>query len=110
MAAILRFLALAASLLAAAPCIGAETRAFTDSAGRVVEVPATIERVYAAGPPASVFVYALTPDKLIGWTRALKDDERVSCRRAMRIFPNSDGLPAAATRRTSKSCSSKSPT
>lgn len=57
-------------------CVSAETRQFTDSAGRNVAVPAKIERVYAAGPPASVMVFALAPDKLIGWTRALKDDER----------------------------------
>ncbi|MGI9047337.1 MAG: hypothetical protein ACR2FI_11260 [Burkholderiales bacterium] len=44
MAAILRFVALAASLLATAPCIVAETRTFTDSAGRLVAVPTTIER------------------------------------------------------------------
>jgi iron complex transport system substrate-binding protein len=54
----------------------ADTRQFTDSAGRNVTVPQKIERAYAAGPPASVMVFALAPDKLIGWTRALRDDER----------------------------------
>ena len=71
-----RFLATVAlcfSIAAAA----ADKRQFTDSAGRNVTVPAKIERVYAAGPPASVMVFALAPDKLIGWTRALRDDERV---------------------------------
>src|SRR5262245_11881236 len=51
-------------------------RVFTDSAGRRVEIPATIDRVFAAGPPASVIVYTLAPDKLLGWTRALKADEK----------------------------------
>lgn len=44
----------------------AQTRSFTDDAGRVVKLPAKVERVYAAGPPASVLVLALAQDKLIG--------------------------------------------
>lgn len=47
----------------------------TDATGRTVNVPATIRKVYTAGPPASVFVLALAPDKLAGWTRALRPDE-----------------------------------
>lgn len=47
----------------------------TDATGRTIKVPAKIERVYAAGPPASVFVLALAPGKLVGWTRALRPDE-----------------------------------
>ena len=42
-------------------------RTFTDSAGRKVELPQKISRVFAAGPPASAAVYALAPDKLVGW-------------------------------------------
>lgn len=34
-----------------------------------------VERVYAAGPPASVLVFAIAPEKLVGWTRALRPDE-----------------------------------
>lgn len=73
--AMLRVVATAAFCCSVAAA-GAETRQFTDSAGRNVTVPAKIGRVYAAGPPASVMVFALAPDKLIGWTRALRDDER----------------------------------
>ena len=43
----------------------------TDSAGRRVEIPETIERVMPAGPPAALLLYTLVPDKLIGWPRAL---------------------------------------
>jgi iron complex transport system substrate-binding protein len=53
----------------------AAAREFVDDAGRKVTLPDRIERVYAAGPPASVLVFALAPDKLIGWTRAFRDDE-----------------------------------
>ncbi|MFM7460621.1 MAG: ABC transporter substrate-binding protein [Burkholderiales bacterium] len=48
---------------------------FIDDAGRRVELPRKIERVYAAGPPASVLVMAIAPEKLIGWTRAMRPDE-----------------------------------
>src|SRR5262249_17308314 len=45
----------------------ADARDVTDSAGRKVAVPDQIERVIAAGPPASVLVTMLAPEKLIGW-------------------------------------------
>ena len=53
----------------------AAARTFVDDAGRKVELPDKVERVYAAGPPASVLVFALAPDKLIGWTRAFRPNE-----------------------------------
>jgi len=66
-------LAIAALLALAAP---AAARQFTDSAGRVGEVPERVERVFPAGPPASVIVYMLAPEKLVGWTRAISPPER----------------------------------
>ncbi len=66
--------ALAALLLAAAAPALAQ-REMLDAAGRYVVVPAKVERVYAAGPPASLLVFAINPEKLLGWTRALRDDE-----------------------------------
>lgn len=41
----------------------------------LAHAPAKVERVYAAGPPASVFVFAIAPDKLVGWTRAMRPAE-----------------------------------
>jgi len=41
-----------------------------DSAGRAVPVPARIERVFPAGPPAAIFLYTLAPELLVGWPRA----------------------------------------
>jgi iron complex transport system substrate-binding protein len=62
-------------------------RPMLDAAGRYVVVPAKVQRVYAAGPPASILVYAINPDKLIGWTRAMRPDEA-------RFFPDKyAGLP-----------------
>jgi len=48
----------------------AQAKPFTDSAGRRVEVPDEIRRVFPAGPPASVTVFAVAPEKMLGWTRA----------------------------------------
>ena len=39
---------------------------FIDDAQRVVELPKTVTRVFAAGAPAEVLLYTLTPDKLVG--------------------------------------------
>ena len=53
----------------------AAARTITDSAGRQVVVPDRIERVFAAGPPASVLLYVLAPDRMIGWPRAPRPEE-----------------------------------
>jgi len=47
----------------------AQTRTITDSAGRKVVLPDRIGRVFVAGPPASVLLYTLAPDAMVGWTR-----------------------------------------
>ena len=51
-------------------------RVVTDATGRRIEVPGRVERIYAAGPPASILVFAVAPDKLIGWTYAWREAER----------------------------------
>jgi iron complex transport system substrate-binding protein len=65
--------ALLALALLSAPSLA--QREMLDDAGRLVMVPETVERVYAAGPPAAVLVFAIDPDKLLGWTRAFRPDE-----------------------------------
>lgn len=80
----LALLLMLASLTAACP---AAARTVTDSAGRRVEVPDTVARVFAAGPPASVLVYVLKPDALLGWPRALRPEERPYIAEAQRDLP-----------------------
>jgi iron complex transport system substrate-binding protein len=66
-----------AGLAAGAPAAqAADKRVVTDSAGRRVEIPARVERVFAAGGPASVIVYALAPDKMVGGNRVPTPEER----------------------------------
>jgi iron complex transport system substrate-binding protein len=50
-------------------------RLFVDSSGRQVELPDRVDRIMAAGPPASVVVYVLAPHKLIGWQRRPREAE-----------------------------------
>lgn len=51
-------------------------RVVTDAMGRRVELPERVERIYVAGPPASILVFAVAPDKLIGWSSAWREAER----------------------------------
>src|SRR5262245_29111444 len=68
---------LAAAASAMMPRRGqASARVVTDGAGRSVTIPPRVERVFAAGPPASILVYAVAPDRLLGWTRELSPDEQ----------------------------------
>jgi iron complex transport system substrate-binding protein len=48
----------------------------TDGAGRAVPVPGRVERVFPAGPPASLMLYTLAPELLLGWTRPNGAEER----------------------------------
>jgi iron complex transport system substrate-binding protein len=71
-------------VLAATPAFA---RNVTDSAGRAVEVPDTIKRVFAAGPPASTLLYALAPQTMIGWVRKPLADEKPFLMPAARELP-----------------------
>jgi iron complex transport system substrate-binding protein len=48
----------------------------SDGAGRAVPVPARVERVFPAGPPAAILLYTLAPELLIGWPRTNGPEER----------------------------------
>lgn len=81
LAAALAVAVLAAVLAAPAHPARAQTpsggdRAVTDAAGRQVRLPRHIARVFAAGLPAAVALYAVAPEKLVGWPRALSDEEK----------------------------------
>jgi len=68
------FVAGASMMLLARPTLAART--VTDSAGRTVTLPDRIDHVFAAGGPASVVVYAMRPETMVGWPRALRAEER----------------------------------
>src|ERR1700691_2028571 len=47
----------------------AHAATITDAGGRTVTIPDKVERIFAAGPPASILLYTFAPDLLLGWTR-----------------------------------------
>jgi iron complex transport system substrate-binding protein len=63
--------ALLAFAIALLPFAAAAQTRFTDDGGRSVTLPARIEHVMPAGPPASTDLLMLAPEKLVGLTRAL---------------------------------------
>jgi iron complex transport system substrate-binding protein len=52
------------------PWIARAATSVTDAAGRPIDVPDRVERIFAAGPPASILLYTFAPDLLLGWTRS----------------------------------------
>lgn len=90
------FRAALAVLLAVLPAVLvpalADARTVTDSAGRTVDVPDTVKRVFAAGPPASILVYVLAPQTLTGWPRAPHAYERPYIAPAYRDRPETGRL------------------
>src|SRR5499426_362542 len=62
-------------------------RTITDSARRKVEVPNRIEKVFAAGPPASILLYMLAPEKMTGWPDPPRGEERPYIAPAYRDLP-----------------------
>lgn len=61
-------IAIAALLGFSVPEVSAQTN-FRDDGGRTVAVPAHPTRVFPAGPPASIDLFAVAPEKMLGWTR-----------------------------------------
>ena len=74
-------------LSSAANPLCAQVRTITDSAGRQVQIPTTINRVMAAGPPATVLLYTLAPDKLIGWVQSFEPDQTALLAEPYRSLP-----------------------
>jgi iron complex transport system substrate-binding protein len=58
------------------PSWRAAAKPFTDSAGRQVDIPGPVRRVFPAGPPASVTLFTVAPEKMLGWTRAPSETAR----------------------------------
>jgi iron complex transport system substrate-binding protein len=55
----------------------ARAATIVDSVGRSVPVPARVERVFPADPPAAILLYTLAPELLLGWPRANRPQECV---------------------------------
>ena len=65
-----------ALVLAVAWFCPAAARQITDMAGRRVEVPETVNRVYGTSPPATYMVYALDADLVVGLNSPLNAENK----------------------------------
>lgn len=54
-----------------------EMRTFTDSLGREVEVPATVERIAALSSTTEQVLITMAPDMLVGLCQAMSEDEKM---------------------------------
>lgn len=86
------------------PAASAQKRILTDAAGRRVELPARISRVFAAGPPASVAVYMVAPDKPVGWVRVPSFKEKAHLAEPYASLPEAAGGRPADGRRQRRRC------
>lgn len=78
---------LALCAMLATPVLAFDGRVFPDATGRDVAVPVDPARVFAAGPPAAVLLYALKPEALVGWVRAPKEADLPWLRPEVRNLP-----------------------
>ncbi|MEY3553540.1 MAG: hypothetical protein RL735_1888 [Pseudomonadota bacterium] len=67
---------LATAALSALPFPARAARDFVDSAGRRIQIPDRIQKVFGAGGPAAIAIYSLRPDVLAGWPRPPYPEER----------------------------------
>jgi iron complex transport system substrate-binding protein len=65
----------------------AETVKLMDAAGRELELPANICRVYCTSPMGAIFVYTLAPDVLVGWNHRPTPTELAFMTPAARKLP-----------------------
>lgn len=54
----------------------AQQRTVRDASGRRIAVPVQVNRVFAAGAPAAITLYTLAPERLLGWTGPLSEEEK----------------------------------
>lgn len=55
---------------------GLGPRSITDMAGRSVDIPAEINKIYATTPVGAIYVYTIDPEKLLGWNYQLNEWEK----------------------------------
>lgn len=77
----------AAALMISPRFAAAAGRPVVDSAGRSVQLPERISRVFAAGGPAAVALYVMKPDAMLGWPRAVRAEEKPYIAQAQRDLP-----------------------
>jgi iron complex transport system substrate-binding protein len=80
-----RYLIVITSIILSSIC--AKAAEVADATGRTIKIPDKVERIMAAGPPASTVLYVLAPEKMIGWVLAPRPNEREFLTPATRDLP-----------------------
>lgn len=73
-------------LMVALPCVAA-AREIVDMAGRHVVIPDKIARVYGSSPPATLTLYALAPELMIGLNTPYQAGEKSLLRKEIATLP-----------------------
>jgi iron complex transport system substrate-binding protein len=81
------FVALAIAILTYPVLTQPVTAAEVDDATGRKTIPDRVERVMAAGPPATVVLYVLAPEKMVGWTAPPRPNEKPFLLPAVRDLP-----------------------
>lgn len=76
----------------------ARAREIIDSAGRHVDIPDRITRVFAAGPPASTLLYVLAPQTMTGWVYTPRASEKPYLLPSVQALPETGRLTRRGTR------------
>jgi len=69
-----------------------QTRTVVDSARRSITLPSKVDRVFVAGPPASVLAYMLAPEAMVGWVRQPSPAEKEFLAAPARDLPETGRL------------------
>jgi len=53
-----------------------KTHSIVDMAGRTVQVPEKVDKIFSTGPVGTILIYTLAPEKLAGWNTPLTEAEK----------------------------------
>lgn len=77
----------AAAAESAEPASDGTQRSITDMAGRSVDIPMEINKVYGTSPVGSIYIYTIAPEKLLGWNYKFNDWEKKYIQEEYRDLP-----------------------
>ncbi|WP_088186831.1 ABC transporter substrate-binding protein [Desulfosporosinus sp. FKA] len=72
-------------------------RTITDMAGRSVKVPVTIKTAFSTSPVAAIMLYALCPNKMVGWNYDFQPGDKKFIAPKYQALPNLGGWYAKNT-------------
>lgn len=62
-----------------------------DMAGRKVEIPANVDKIFSTGAVGTILIYSLNPEKMVGWNYELREGEKRFISEEYHALPNLGG-------------------